>query len=338
MLVQAVSSTYGFILVRKVYDWLDALNYCTSRYQGLAAITAAENITTINRMMESHPTNAVWIGLHDDVDGWKWSLPDKGVNASEEEPYRNWQPGQPDNNGSDQRCVSMMADGLWRDNSCALVNLSFVCFSTEGETDTYTLVDEGLSWVEARGYCGQHYMDLASVRSLADSQDIQQMMQDPLVPEVWIGLYRDSWTWSGGINSSFSSWSAGQPDNAVDPQACVSMLNGKWNDTSCDTQLYFLCQGQSPESPVPAVKKDQTENPTSTTSPDQPVVQRRTTTVKMKLRSNRDLEDATVADELRQQFAAALEMQGVTDVQLTWRALRKEPQPTWRDTCGEIIK
>ncbi|XP_040038402.2 C-type mannose receptor 2-like [Gasterosteus aculeatus] len=307
-------SDYQYILMKGEYDWMTASSYCSEHYQGLATITTQENITRINSLMKPYPTRGAWIGLYDDVSGWKWSQPDEGVTAGAQEEFWNWQQGQPDNNGSDKHCVSMTAGGLWRDNSCTLVNLPFVCFNASS-VDPYTLVFEGMSWVEAQKFCRLHETDLASVRSLKESEEIQNILKENM--EVWIGLHRDSWNWSDDTNFSFSSWSDEQPDNDVNPEACVSMLNGGWNDTLCSTRLYFICQG------IPIAS-------TTTTTTVQPVVQRRTTTVKMKLMSNADLEDPAVSDDLLRQFAAALKSQGVTDVKLTWKTLRKEPQPTKR--------
>lgn len=128
-------------------------------------------------------------------------------------------------------------------------NLSVFLLHVASSVDPYTLVFEGMSWVEAQKFCRLHETDLASVRSLRESEEIQNILQENM--EVWIGLHRDSWNWSDGTNFSFSSWSDGQPDNDVNPEACVSMLNGGWNDTLCSTGLYFICQGESQSTRVP---------------------------------------------------------------------------------------
>uniref|UniRef100_A0AAQ4PLL4 C-type lectin domain-containing protein n=1 Tax=Gasterosteus aculeatus aculeatus TaxID=481459 RepID=A0AAQ4PLL4_GASAC len=111
-------------------------------------------------------------------------------------------------------------------------------FFISSSVDPYTLVFEGMSWVEAQKFCRLHETDLASVRSLKESEEIQIILQENM--EVWIGLHRDSWNWSDGTNFSFSRWLDGQPDIDTKPEACVSMLNGGWNDTLCSTGLYFI--------------------------------------------------------------------------------------------------
>uniref|UniRef100_A0AAQ4QIY7 C-type lectin domain-containing protein n=1 Tax=Gasterosteus aculeatus aculeatus TaxID=481459 RepID=A0AAQ4QIY7_GASAC len=130
-------SDFQYILMKVEYDWMTASSYCSEHYQGLATITTQENITRINSLMKAYPTRAAWIGLYDDVSGWKWSLPDEGVTAGAQKEFWNWQQGQPDNNGSDERCVSMTAGGLWRDNSCTLVGHTdmFECYVTRGATE-----------------------------------------------------------------------------------------------------------------------------------------------------------------------------------------------------------
>uniref|UniRef100_A0A3Q3BE43 C-type lectin domain-containing protein n=1 Tax=Kryptolebias marmoratus TaxID=37003 RepID=A0A3Q3BE43_KRYMA len=55
------------------------------------------------------------------------------------------------------------------------------------------------NWTEARSYCRERYTDLVIVTSDANNQVIKNLISS----KVWIGLFRDSWKWEDGNNSSF---------------------------------------------------------------------------------------------------------------------------------------
>lgn len=60
--------------------------------------------------------NNAWIGLYDDLTRWKWSL--GNVAFKNDTDYSNWKTNEPDNMNSNEKCVLMTRDGLWRDYYC----------------------------------------------------------------------------------------------------------------------------------------------------------------------------------------------------------------------------
>ena len=69
----------------------------------------------------------------------------------------------------------------------------------------------------------------------------------------WIG-YNDrgsegSFVWDG-VDSSYTYWNSGQPDNAWGTEDCTHMYNGsgRWNDLQCSrnywysTPIYYICE------------------------------------------------------------------------------------------------
>nr|XP_033944114.1 C-type mannose receptor 2-like [Pseudochaenichthys georgianus] len=99
-----------------------------------------------------------------------------------------------------------------------------------------------MTWTEAQSYCREHNTDLASVRNLTESQQI-----DDLLPvggyRYWIGLYRDSWKWSDGSSSSFKYWAENKPDLRA-LKVCVAAdfdNSGKWEDLDCGLEKPFIC-------------------------------------------------------------------------------------------------
>uniref|UniRef100_A0A8C9YFW9 C-type lectin domain-containing protein n=1 Tax=Sander lucioperca TaxID=283035 RepID=A0A8C9YFW9_SANLU len=68
--------------------------------------------------------------------------------------------------------------------------------------------------------------------NMTENQKVQAMIPAG-VNWVWIGLFRDSWKWSDGSNSSFSFWKNGQPDNKNGNETCVAAdfsQSGAWED------------------------------------------------------------------------------------------------------------
>ncbi|XP_042368623.1 C-type mannose receptor 2-like [Plectropomus leopardus] len=290
-------------------SWVEAQSFCREMYSDLATISNDKDISTINTM---NADVSFWIGLYDDVNGWKWSQMDQHLEMQD---YRQWQEDQPDNDGAVEHCVSMMEDGFWRDNSCFHVKLPFICFRDD-EEDQYVLVTEKKSWTEAQSYCRLQHTDLVSVRSQTENQQVRSRLQEKAtVQEAWIGLHRDAWKWSDGSPSPFRRWWDLQPDNENSSQACAAMQRGGWSDWNCDAEFNFLCQNITVVTLSPQPEPN-TVSPAGT----------RMTTVRMKLQTDSDLKDPNVRHKVLQQFEAALNMQGITDVKLHWRNLKAEPQ------------
>ncbi|KAL7374933.1 hypothetical protein ABVT39_009345 [Epinephelus coioides] len=295
-------------------SWMKAQSYCRAVHTDLATVSNDEDISRINDM---NYNMSFWIGLYDDVNSWRWSLLNEHFYTEEGQDYRQWQEGQPDNAGAVERCVSMMEDGFWRDNDCVQVKMPLICFRDDTD-DQYVLVTEEQSWFEAQSYCRQYHTDLVSVRSQSENQEVLSRLQgNHTVQEAWIGLHRDAWKWSDGSRSLFRQWWDFQPDNENSSQACVAMQSGRWDDWNCDTKFNFLCQN------ITVVTMTPLPEPTTIN----PAGQRRTT-VKMKLMTDSDLTDPTIRQKVLQQFEAALNFQGFTDVKLHWRTIKSEPQPT----------
>ena len=98
-----------------------------------------------------------------------------------------------------------------------------------------------MSWTEAQSYCRERYTDLVTVRNEAENQEVKDLAGGET---VWIGLFRDSWKWSDGSDSSFRYWASGQPDKYSGKEECVAMnfnLSGRWEDWNCDQNKPFIC-------------------------------------------------------------------------------------------------
>ncbi|XP_073326616.1 mannose-binding protein C-like [Pagrus major] len=193
----------------------------------------------------------------------------------------------------------MYDGGRWSDVDCKN-RFQSVCMDVRGLNVTFVLIETRMTWTEAQSYCRDHHTDLASVRNTAENQEVKDVI--PSGQTAWIGLFRDSWKWSDGSNSSFRYWDQiyGQPDNDGGNQACaVADLGryGKWFDIPCKWKRWFVCYG-----PLPTTTRQ---------------------VIKVRLErkdSSLDLNDPAVLEQMLKEFKQRLKDQGVDgDVKLSWR-------------------
>lgn len=96
------------------------------------------------------------------------------------------------------------------------------------------------TWREALEYCRTFHTDLANVRDATENVNVKKIAKT----DVWIGLFKDPWSWSDQSNSSFRFWNSSQLNNIRRDQDCVSVMvnqTGKWNDVKCNATQPFLC-------------------------------------------------------------------------------------------------
>ncbi|XP_073325565.1 C-type mannose receptor 2-like [Pagrus major] len=245
--LSAVSShvprQYHFVSDLK--NMTEAQRYCREKYTDLATIDNMEDVRIlIDTVDKSKVSNSVWIGLYDDVNSWRWSLSDTSFYKDGETEFRQWQTGQPDNYKSRDHCTAMDDGGRWYDSNCKSRHQP-VCMDVRGLNVTFVLINTSMTWTEAQSYCRDHHTDLASVRNTAENQEVKDVI--PSRGIVWIGLFRDSWKWSDGRNSSFRYWDQdrGQPDNyGGNMEDCVGAhlgRDGKWWDILCDLKKPSVC-------------------------------------------------------------------------------------------------
>uniref|UniRef100_A0A4W6G737 C-type lectin domain-containing protein n=1 Tax=Lates calcarifer TaxID=8187 RepID=A0A4W6G737_LATCA len=108
---------------------------------------------------------------------------------------------------------------------------------------TFVFISKTMTWTEAQSYCRANHTDLASVRNMEENQKVTELL--PSGQSVWIGLFRDSWKWSDGSNSSFRYWNEVEPNGNT--ENCVAAYftdfssSGKWEDQHCGQRRAFIC-------------------------------------------------------------------------------------------------
>ncbi|XP_054604093.1 C-type lectin lectoxin-Thr1-like [Nothobranchius furzeri] len=156
--------------------------------------------------------------------------------------YRNWLSGQPNNLAGKESCGAMNSVGSWDDLPCSQ-KLNPICFDVSGLNATFVYSDTIMNWTDAQSYCRQKHKDLSSVRNLSENQKVMKMI--PSGKNVWIGIYRDTWKWSDGSNSSFRFWSlkSTEPNNVYNETKAAANFDasGGWEDWNVDTKKAFIC-------------------------------------------------------------------------------------------------
>ncbi|KAK6291837.1 hypothetical protein J4Q44_G00376220 [Coregonus suidteri] len=171
---------------------------------------------------------------------------------------------------------------------------STIAGETTNISERFILSKESMTWEEGLSYCRVHYTDMASVRNLAESQKIGNML--PKGSWAWIGLFRD-WSWSDQSNSFFRYWRSGTPNNRYGNCVSVFSKSGEWTDYTCETKHRFCCYSAP-------VKKTQQVVRVKLTPKDQ----------------NMDLTDPAVQEAILQQIKKELREKGMSDdIKLRWK-------------------
>ncbi|KAI4899614.1 hypothetical protein NFI96_029301, partial [Prochilodus magdalenae] len=236
---------YRYVFVSESKTWTEAQNYCRQTYTDLATINTMEEMKKLNTTLKDKPSSSVWIGLSRGGTGkWLWSLADGGF-YSEQDTYRNWASGEPNNYAGKEFCVAMKNDvETWFDDRCDAPFTSVCYDEKKTNTERYVFINEKKSWYEAQSYCRDRHTDLVRVRNQTENQQVFNLTkQSHSASHTWIGLFNDSWTWSDQSDSSFRYWKSG-PDDYVQGAECaaVSMTEkGRWDNKNCNNKLPFIC-------------------------------------------------------------------------------------------------
>ncbi|KAK1155061.1 macrophage mannose receptor 1-like [Acipenser oxyrinchus oxyrinchus] len=219
--------TERYTLIEELKTWTEAQQYCREHHTDLVSIkNASENEDLVKKAQGK----TFWIGLFNEP--WKWS------HLGDNYTFHTWSSGQPDNAGSNEKCVMMSKSGEWYDYGCSDALPFFCCVG--GSSGQCFYEETKKTWQEAQSYCRNQDRDLPTIQ---DQDGVNKLIR--LIPKTkenhfWIGLYHDkeNWQWSNGDDVIYSNWKA--------DLFCASVnSDGEWEDSVCSEKKAFMCYNET---------------------------------------------------------------------------------------------
>ncbi|KAI9546270.1 hypothetical protein NQZ68_028686 [Dissostichus eleginoides] len=206
---------YEYHFIQEEKTWDEAQSYCREHYTDLATVS---DMRDLERLTNSSQTTDAWIGLRSinerAIKEWHWSLP--GEHPTECDPgcAPEWHTDEPNNAETGQQ--------------------------------KYFFIDESKNWLQAQSYCREHHTDLVSGLEQINSDEFKERVeefndQDISNKFLWIGLFREIWSWSDGKNFSFRHWDPDSFEDVASKKCAMTTSNGKWSSDICTDQKPFYC-------------------------------------------------------------------------------------------------
>uniref|UniRef100_A0A672Y547 C-type lectin domain-containing protein n=1 Tax=Sphaeramia orbicularis TaxID=375764 RepID=A0A672Y547_9TELE len=108
---------------------------------------------------------------------------------------------------------------LFMKNKMCKIRLIFVAEINQTQK-AYMYISMLKTWFDAQTYCRTHHTDLTLIENAIENAEVYSLI--PAQTNVWIGLYREPWTWSDQTRTSFTNWITGLPDNMKGIQHCAT--------------------------------------------------------------------------------------------------------------------
>lgn len=108
----------------------------------------------------------------------------------------------------------------------------------------YKLFTARKSWDDAKQHCEDLSSYLATIFSPAENEFISTMEAS-----AWIGASdtasEGTWVWVDGSDmDGYTNWGGSNP-NGSNNENCVLLKDGKWTDTPCSLQRYYICKTET---------------------------------------------------------------------------------------------
>ena len=103
-------------------------------------------------------------------------------------------------------------------------------------------MNDALSWADASAACQAAGLQLATVQSAAQNE---QLVTAAAGNKVWIGgtdaASEGTWVWSPSSTPlSYTNWEFGQPDDFFFGEDCLQLHGSKWNDALCKKEKKYV--------------------------------------------------------------------------------------------------
>ncbi|KAK7910085.1 hypothetical protein WMY93_014769 [Mugilogobius chulae] len=241
----SVSQNYMYHFINEAKSWTEAQDHCRTQYTDLATVTTMKDLKNLTQTRGEGGSDA-WIGLNMTTSDriWRWSDPEKIYDKHD----NNWNGDEPNDNGGSKNCVYIDKHKRWHDDKCETLRC-FICYKVPN-TDSPVINETKANWITAQHYCRENQGHLISDKSALDQIDTHTTMVTFYGDDkqYWIGLFRDTWTWSDGSSSSFRNWSRYDAimnnDYTHDKKDCVKLgAQGEFIRDNCTKTNPFICYG-----------------------------------------------------------------------------------------------
>ncbi|XP_071796330.1 C-type mannose receptor 2-like [Asterias amurensis] len=225
------------------FPWFEARDECRKLGGVLAAPSSAQENEFIAHQMP--PEGILWIDCNDlDVEG-RWKCREGNVEVA----YRNWDDGEPSNEGDEdcavltkrwenQQCSTFMRD----DSSCPESWHSW-------GISCYRVTETRFTWSDAKDECRNLGGVLGAPSSDQENEFIAQLF--PLDDAVWIDCndIEDEGRWKcreGNVEVAYRNWYPGEPNNYQGDEDCAVLASWRnerqWHDGKCSRLEKALCK------------------------------------------------------------------------------------------------
>ena len=139
-------------------------------------------------------------------------------------------------------------DGNIDTNSLCRNELSY-CRLRRRQGSSYLFCRNNRTWSVAKGECASLGYHLVTINNSGEDTWLDGQVDNfSSSRQWWIGYnditLEDYWDWDGPYGT-YTNWNSGEPNDAGFGEDCV-LLNqtnsGGWNDASCSTSTYFVCE------------------------------------------------------------------------------------------------
>merc|ERR1712002_893364 len=136
--------------------------------------------------------------------------------------------------------------------SVANIGCEFPYISIEGLEGCYRFYQEKAAFDVAKLKCAEEGANLIVMETEFENTEIQKhITHDGGIDHVWIDLTRveDKWMWAGQVETTYTNWGWGEPNNLGLNEDCVEINQSKdgWNDETCDHEIFYICELQELE-------------------------------------------------------------------------------------------
>ncbi|XP_023809051.1 C-type mannose receptor 2-like [Oryzias latipes] len=234
-------------------NWTEAQQHCRKEYTDLATVST---MADLEKLGDIHSKNIeIWIGLFKKAGTnviSHWSLPGLQFNESQ----AKWKIGEP-NGVTSETCgaIEKITEKQWLDMSC-MCSAHFICYNGSASSAYKYYLGDKKTWFDALRYCRVNHTDLISGPQLEELQkhdnpsQIIQLYNGTSVNNldslstfhhIFIGLFRDAWTWSDGSSFSFRDWNLKYDSSSIKHDCTIRNKDGMWETKNCSEQKPFFC-------------------------------------------------------------------------------------------------